>query len=77
MQVVEVLWGDAWIDVCDISVTKAKTLKPVMRTTVGFLVADNDDGLVLVTDKYEDDEKNVNTPMFIPHGMIKSWWIYR
>jgi hypothetical protein len=77
MKVVEVLWDDAFIDTCDISLKKARKLKPIRRSTVGFLVANNDTGLVLVTDKYEKDKKYVNTPMVIPHGMIVEWWEYK
>lgn len=71
------LWGDAWIRTSDISVKKAQKLGPVMRTTVGFLVSENDEGLVLCTDRYEDDEDTVNAPMFIPWGWIEDWWEYR
>jgi hypothetical protein len=77
VKVVEVLWGDAWVDTDDITVAKAVKSKPVYRRTVGFLVADNEDGLVLVTDCFEDNEKEVNTPMFIPHGMVVEWWEYK
>lgn len=77
MKVVEVLWGDAWIKTCDMSVKKARDAKPVMRTTVGFLVAENNQGLVLCTDKYEHEPDTINAPMFIPWGWIESYWVYR
>lgn len=76
MKVVEVLWGDAWIGTDDVSIKKAAKFKPVMRTTVGWLVAENKDGLVLCTDKYEKSKKIVNAPMFIPHGWIYEYWEY-
>lgn len=77
MKVVEVRWDDAWVDTRDISVAKAKALKPVRRTTIGFLIAETEDAVVLCTDKFEDDDRNVNTPMVIPWGMVVGYWEYR
>ena len=74
MKIVEVCWGDAWVDTDDVTVKKIAKAKPIYRRTVGYLVADNEHGLVLVTDRYDKDKKEVNTPMFIPHGMITEWW---
>lgn len=76
MKVAEVLWGDAWIDTGDISVKKARKAKPIMRTTIGWLVAENEHGLVLCTDKYEKEKGVVNAPMFIPWGWIEEYWVY-
>ena len=76
MKVVEVLWGDAWINVEDCKVKKARKLKPVVRTTIGFLIAENEDAIVLCTDFYADDKKTINAPMVIPWGMVLSWWEY-
>ena len=74
--VAEVVWGDAWIETNDISVKKAQSLKPVIRRTVGYLIADNDEGLVLSTDSYDKEPQTVNSPMFIPHGMVIEYWVY-
>ncbi|KKL08771.1 hypothetical protein LCGC14_2572530 [marine sediment metagenome] len=52
MKVCEVLWWDAWIDTKDISIKAAAKLKPILRTTVGFLVAENAHGVVLSTDYF-------------------------
>lgn len=76
-KVVEVVWGDAWIDTKDISVKRAEKLKPVKRRTVGYLIAENEDGIVLSTDSYDDEPDTVNGPMFIPHGMVIEYWEYR
>ena len=77
-KVIEVKWEDAWIDTDDILITKAKKLKPIMRSTVGWLVADNENGLILSTDIFhsEEDSKYVNTIMVIPKGMIVEYWEY-
>jgi hypothetical protein len=59
-KVVEVKWGDAWVD------------------TVGWLVADNENELILSTDIFhsEEDSKYVNTIMVVPKGMIVEYWEY-
>jgi hypothetical protein len=77
-KVVEVRWGDAWVDTADILLADAKKLKPIMRSTVGWLVADNENGLILSTDIFhsEEDSKYVNTIMVIPKGMIVEYWEY-
>ena len=77
MRVVEVRWGDAFIETSDISIKKALKLKPVVRSTIGFFVGQNDDGIILCTDFYEKEKKTVNAPMFIPWGMVLEWWEYR
>ena len=76
MQIVEVLWGDAWCSTGEVSLKKARKLKPIMRTSVGFLVAENDEGITIAMDKYEKDDKNVHTHAFIPWGWIESYWVY-
>ena len=73
MRIVEVLWGDAFIDPCDMKIRKAATLTPVIRSTVGYLVAEKEDCLVLSTDKFEKG-KEISAPMVIPIGMVIDWW---
>ena len=76
MKVVEVKWGDAWVDTDDFSLTDAKKLKPVVRSTIGFLITENKEVVVLCTDFYEKEKKIINTPMVIPRDMILDYWIY-
>mgnify|MGYP003123883490 CR=1 FL=1 len=76
MKVVEVKWGDAWVDTDDFSLKEAKKLKPIIRSTVGFLLIENDQAVVLCTDFYEKDKKTINTPMIIPRDMIIDYWVY-
>ena len=76
MKVVEVKWGDAWVDTDDFSLTDAKKLKPVVRSTIGFLITENKEAVVLCTDFYEKEMKIINTPMIIPRDMILDYWIY-
>ena len=73
---VEVKWDDAWTDFRDISVTRAKKLKPIPRTTVGWLVAESDECVVLCTDYYDKDKSVINTPIVIPSGMITKLYKY-
>ncbi len=74
--IAEVYWGDAWIDPKDYSLKDTKNLKPVLRKTVGYLVAETDECVILVTDLYteEKDKDTVNTPMVIPLGMVSKWY---
>ena len=76
MKVVEVKWGDAWVDTDDFSLTDAKKLKPIVRSTIGFLITENKEVVVLCTDFYEKEKKIINTPMIIPRDMILDYWIY-
>ena len=76
MKVVEVKWGDGWVDTDDFSLTDAKKLKPIVRSTIGFLITENKEVVVLCTDFYEKEKKIINTPMVIPRDMILDYWIY-
>ena len=76
MKIIEVKWEDAWVDTIDISIAKAKKLKPVIRTTVGWRISENKEGIILATDYFNDDKKHINTPMCIPWGIILEYWEY-
>ena len=77
MKVCEVLWWDAWIDTKDISIKAAAKLKPILRTTVGFLVAENTHGVVLSTDYFNKKKvREVSATMVIPWGMMEEYWEY-
>ena len=76
MKIVEIKWGDAWVDTDDFTLVDARKLEPVIRTTIGFLVAETDKAVVLCTDTYEKDKKTINTPMVIPIDMIEDYWVY-
>lgn len=77
-KVIEVRWGDAWIDTEDILIEDAKKLKPITRSTIGWLIADNDTELILSTDIYHSEKykEYVNAIMVIPKGMIIDYWEY-
>ncbi len=75
MKIVEVEWVDAYIDTNDFSAEKARKYKPVPRKTVGWLVSENDDCIVLATDIYPKEKKHkYSSPMVIPWGWIEEYW---
>tara|TARA_Y100001951_G_scaffold1501_1_gene1025 strand:+ start:267 stop:521 length:255 start_codon:yes stop_codon:yes gene_type:complete len=76
MKIIEVKWADAWVDTIDISISEAKKLKPVIRTTVGWRISENKEGIILSTDYFNDDKKHINTPMCIPWGIVLEYWEY-
>ena len=72
----QVEWEDAWIDTEDHLIADARKLKPVLRSSVGYLVADNDNEIILCTDRYHSkkDEEYVNAVMVIPKEMVTRYW---
>ena len=74
--IMQVDWEDAWIDTEDHLISDARKLKPVLRSSVGYLVADNDNEIILCTDRYHSkkDEEYVNAVMVIPKGMVTRYW---
>ena len=78
--VVEVQWGDAWVDTDDYTFEEAKKLTPVLRKTIGYLVGTTDNCIILATDLYNESkspsikENTINTPMVIPWGMVIEWY---
>jgi len=75
VRVIECTWWDAWISTEDIKLVKARKLKPVKRSTVGYLVADCDNWIILSTDRFHKGQE-VSAPMVIPKGMILETYEY-
>lgn len=76
-KLVEVTWDDAhtigeasWIDPDE---AQRQGSKPVLCTTVGFVIVDNTEVITLAgTVNYEDSELSaVNGVMCIPRGMVR------
>lgn len=63
-------WADAFVDTKDFDQADAEKTEPVWRTTVGFLVARNQHGIVMATDEYRDPDLGVAAKLFIPHSMV-------
>tara|TARA_Y100000593_G_C4039180_1_gene204289 strand:- start:27 stop:350 length:324 start_codon:yes stop_codon:yes gene_type:complete len=74
--IMQVEWEDAWIDTEDHLLEEAEKLKPVLRSSVGYLVADNKNEIILSTDRYHSkhEKKYVNSVMVIPKGMVTRYW---
>jgi len=74
--IMQVEWEDAWIDTEDHLIDEAKKLKPILRSSVGYLVADNDNEIILSTDRYHSKKEKgyVNAVMVIPKGMVTRYW---
>jgi hypothetical protein len=62
-------WGDAFIDCDDFDQDEADETGPVMRCTVGYLIAKNQHGYILATDEYAKKEDGYASRMFVPLGM--------
>ena len=73
-RIAEVYWEDASIDTGDFSRKDARKTKPVKRWTVGYLVEENDETLVLSTDYYEGKKEEFAAMMQIPWSMIIYWY---
>ena len=74
--IMQVEWEDAWIDTEDHCIDEAKNLKPVLRSSIGYLVADNENEIILSTDRYHSkkEKEYVNAVMVIPKGMVTRYW---
>ena len=72
--IVEVHWGDAWIETKDYSLEDAKKLSPVRRKTIGYLVGTTAECIILATDLYDIEKDIINTPMIIPWGTVNEWY---
>jgi hypothetical protein len=74
LPIAEILWEDAWMEVKDFSIKEALTFKPVLRSTVGYLIEETDECVILATDLYEKETDGANTPMIIPWSAILGYW---
>lgn len=76
MKVVEIHWNDAWIEEGEISAKKALTLKAYKVITVGQLIAENDYGVVTITDSYPEDGDIGRVHNFVPWECITEYYVY-
>ena len=77
MRIVEVIWDDAHVSTGGATLSGAKKIKPIRTHTVGYLMSDNEDGIVLATDIYPDHPKKGAIINYITHDMIVEWWEIR
>ena len=72
--IAEILWEDSWTETKDFSITDTSTFRPVVRSTVGYLIEETEECVILATDLYEKEQHLANTPMIIPWGAILAFW---
>ena len=70
MKIVEVTWDDAHVDFDEMSVKAASEVKAVRTYTVGYLVGENDDGVVIASDTYHKDKDIGKIVNFIPWSVV-------
>lgn len=75
-KVAEVHWIDAYVSTSETSVKKAEKMKPCRTVTVGFLVHEGDEGIVLAMDWWPKEPRKVRAYTFIPWGMVEEVYWY-
>lgn len=65
-----VVWDDAHASTSVTDAKAAALIKPIRTYSAGFVVAENQHGVVLASDLYHDHPGEAYGPMFIPYGMI-------
>jgi hypothetical protein len=70
--VVMVVWDDAHGTLESASDADLKNIKPCRTRSVGWLVAENQHGVVIAMDRWDEKpfDKDSGNYAFIPHGMI-------
>ena len=74
MKIVEVVWDDAHCSTGETTLKRAVKTKPVRTHTVAYLIAENEDGIVLGTDAYEKQPKDFRMINFIPWGCVVRYY---
>ena len=67
--IAEILWEDAWVEAKDFPTEEAASFKPIIRSTVGYLIEETEECVILATDLYMEKDM-ANTPMIIQWSMI-------
>ena len=74
MPVVEVEWLDAHSELTDTSTAAALKNKPVATRSIGYLLAENDEGITLVSDRWPGEPNRGFISNFIGWGMVRGYW---
>ena len=77
MNVIEVIWDDAFSSSSDMTIEKAHKNTPLRTHTIGYLLSENDAGITVCTDIYPKEPETGAHCSFIPHGMIVECWEYK
>jgi len=72
LDIVLVIWGDAHAEIEDHSHSTLATYDSLITHTVGFLVSESTEGVMLTTTEYQDEElaDQAGDYHYIPRGMI-------
>jgi len=76
VKIVEVEWLDASTALEETTAKKASKNKPVLTRSIGYLLAENEHGLTLISDRWPDNPDKGFVEHFIGHGMISQIWEY-
>jgi hypothetical protein len=76
VKVVEIHWDDAWVDSGETSIKSATKNKPIQTVTIGFLIAENDNGVTVVADIYPKSPKKGKINNFIPWNVVTEYYEY-
>ena len=71
--IAEILWEDAWVEAKDFPTEETASFKPIIRSTVGYLIEETEECVILATDLYMEKDM-ANTPMIIPWSAILGYW---
>ena len=74
MKIVEIEWLDAHVSTSSTTIQKAEKIKPVVTRTVGYLVSENEEGIVMATDRYPKHPKEAKIINFVPWDMITEYY---
>lgn len=77
MKVVEVEWLDASTEADETTLEKAKKNKPILTRSIGYLLAENEHCITLISDRWPDDPDKGFVEHIIGHNMITKIWEYK
>ena len=69
-------WLEAHSSTNETSIKKASTNKPILTHSIGYLIAENKDGITMVSDTWPKHPNKGRCEHFIGWGMIHEWWEY-
>ena len=71
LPLVVIVWGDAWVraDTPMVKSEAAHEHKPMPVTTIGWLLIDNDEGVQIANEFYDDAYRGRT---FVPRAMVRS-----
>ncbi len=74
MKIVEVLWYDAACESATVSLSDAEKINPLKRTSVGYLILENKEKVIISFGMIFDKEHNADSyqdTLVVPRGDVK------